>query len=78
MVHFVAHHGIWNLESLFAKVKSKLGTTCAYVLRKQSSIELTVRADACKSMVEFTHDVGIPENLVTYGTGGFLERMPSL
>ena len=36
----MAHHGIWNLESLFAKVKSKLGTTCADVLRKQSSIEL--------------------------------------
>ena len=30
---------------------------------------MTVRADACKSMVEFTHDVGIPENLVTDGTG---------
>ena len=30
---------------------------------------MTIWADACKSMVEFTHDVGIPENLVTDGTG---------
>ena len=31
---------------------------------------MTIRADACKSMVEFnTHDLGIPENLVTDGTG---------
>ena len=65
----MAHHGIWNSELLFAKAKSKFGTTCADVLRKQSSIELTIRADACKSIVEFTHDVGIPENLVTDGTG---------
>ena len=35
---------------------------------------MTVRADACKSMVEFTHDVGIPENLVTDGTGEFTRK----
>ena len=36
---------------------------------------MTVRADACKSMVEFnTHDVGIPENLVTNGTGEFTRK----
>ena len=32
-------------------------------------VPMTVRADASKSMVEFTHDVGIPDNLVTDGTG---------
>ena len=35
---------------------------------------MTIRADACKSMVEFTHDVGIPENLVTDGTGEFTRK----
>ena len=35
---------------------------------------MTVRADACNSMVEFTHDVGIPENLVTDGTGEFTRK----
>ena len=35
---------------------------------------MTVRADACQSMVEFTHDVGIPENLVTDGTGQFTRK----
>ena len=34
-------------------------------------VPMTVRVDACKSMVEFTHNVGIPENLVTEGTGEF-------
>ena len=35
---------------------------------------MTVQADACKSMVEFTHDIGIPENLVTNGTGEFTRK----
>ena len=35
---------------------------------------MTVRADACKSMVEFTHDIGIPENLVTDYTGEFTRK----
>ena len=35
---------------------------------------MAVRADASKSMVEFTHDVGIPENLITDGTGQFTRK----
>ena len=73
----MAHHGIWNSESLFAKVKSMFGTTCADVLRKAKFnrvVPMTIQADACKSMVEFTHDVGIPENLVTDGTGEFTRK----
>ena len=35
---------------------------------------MTVQADACKSMVEFTHDISIPENLVTDGTGKFTRK----
>ena len=35
---------------------------------------MTIWADACKLMVEFTHDVGIPENLVTDGTGEFTRK----
>ena len=37
-------------------------------------VPMTVRADARKSMVEFTHDVGIPENLVTDGTREFTRK----
>ena len=37
-------------------------------------VPMTIRADACKSMDEFTHDVGIPENLVTNGTGEFTRK----
>ena len=37
-------------------------------------VPMTVWADACKSMVEFTHDVGIPENLVTNSTGEFTRK----
>ena len=32
------------------------------------------RADAGKSLVEFTDDVGIPENLVTDGAGEFTRK----
>ena len=35
---------------------------------------MTAWVDACKSMVEFTHDVGIPENPVTDGTGEFTRK----
>ena len=35
---------------------------------------MTVQVDACKSMVEFTHNVGILENLVTNGTGEFTRK----
>ena len=35
---------------------------------------MAIRADACKSMVEFTHDVGIPENLVADSTGEFTRK----
>ena len=36
---------------------------------------MTVWADACKSMAEFnTHDVDMPENLVTDGTGEFTRK----
>ena len=38
-------------------------------------VPMTVQVDACKSMAEFnTHDVGIPENLVTDGTGEFTRK----
>ena len=35
---------------------------------------MTIRVDACKSMVEFAHDIGIPENLVTDSTGEFTRK----
>ena len=37
-------------------------------------VPMTIRVDACQSMVEFTHDISIPENLVTDGTGEFTRK----
>ena len=35
---------------------------------------MTSRVDAGKSLVEFTDDVGIPDNLVTDGAGEFTSK----
>jgi hypothetical protein len=59
---------------MLAKVKSKLGNTCANVFTNgkfTTAIPMTSRADAGKSLIDFTDDVGIPEALVTDGAGEF-------
>ena len=48
--------------------------TCFTKVKFNRVVPMTVQADACKSMVEFTHNVGIPENLVTNGTGEFTRK----
>ena len=73
-LHRTRLHGTWYADTLFAKVKSKLGNTCANVFTQgkfTKVVPMTSRADAGKSLVEFTDDVGIPENLITDGAGEF-------
>jgi hypothetical protein len=59
---------------MLAKVKSKLGNTCANVFTNgcfTMAIPMSGRTDAAKSLIDFTDDVGIPEDLVTDGAGEF-------
>jgi len=66
--------GTWFADTLFAKVKSKRGNTCANVYTQGKFtrvIPKTMRKDAGKSLVEFTDDVGIPDQLVTDGATEF-------
>jgi hypothetical protein len=59
---------------MFAKVKSKLGYTCANVYTNGKytvAIPVTSRKDSGKSLIDFTDDVGIPESLVTDGASEF-------
>ena len=66
---------------LLAKVKSKLVNTCANVFTRGKFtrvVPMTSRVDAGKSLVEFTDDVGIPENLVTDGAAEFMVRTLNL
>jgi len=66
--------GTWHADTLFAKVKSKRGNTCANVYTQGKFtrvIPMTSRKDAGKSLVEFTDDVGIPDRLITDGATEF-------
>jgi hypothetical protein len=54
--------GIWYCDTLFLKVKSKLGDTCANVYTEGKftrAIQIPSRHKACKSLIKFTDDVGI-------------------
>ena len=64
--------GIQNRYLRKLNQSSTLHAQTFYERKVQSSSSVWV--DACKSMVEFTHDVGIPENLVTDGTGEFTRK----
>jgi hypothetical protein len=64
--------GNWYADTLLAKVKSRLGNTCANVFTqgKFTKVEpMMARTEAGKSLIEFTDDVGIPEGLITDGAG---------
>ena len=65
---------MWFCDTVLAKVKSLRGNGCANVFTngKYTKVEPMVsRADAGKSLVDFTDDVGIPEILITDGAGEF-------
>ena len=69
--------GVWYADTLLSKVKSKLGNTCANVYTQGKFtrvIPMTSRKDAGKSLVDFTDDVGIPEQLITDGATEFTGR----
>jgi hypothetical protein len=69
--------GTWFADTLLARVKSKLGNTCANVYTQGKFtrvIPMTSRKDAGKSLIEFTDDVGIPERLITDGATEFTGR----
>ena len=69
--------GMWYADTLMAKVKSRLGNTCANVFTQgkfTKVVPMTSRAEAGRSLVDFTDDVGIPEMLTTDGAGEFTGR----
>ena len=54
-LHRTRLHGTWYADTLFAKVKSKLGNTCTNVFTQgkfTKVVPMTSRADAGKSLVE--------------------------
>ena len=69
--------GTWYMDTLMSKVKSKLGNTCANIYTNGKftrAVPMTSRKDAGKSLIDFTDDVGIPEQLVTDGATEFTGR----
>ena len=66
--------GTWYADTLYSKVKSILGNAYANVFTQgkyTKVIPMSAKADAGKSLMDFTDDVGIPERLVTDGAGEF-------
>ena len=73
--------GTWYSDTLFAKVKLELRNTCASAFfhgKFTRVVPMASRADAGKLLVEFTGDIGIPENLVTDGAGEFTGKNTEL
>ena len=69
--------GMWYTDTLLSKVKSILGNTCANVYTQgkfTQAVPMISRKDAGKSLVEFSDDVGIPEDLTTDGATEFTGR----
>ena len=66
--------GTWYADTLFSKVKSIRGNTCANVFtqgRFTKVVPMTARSDAGLSLLYFMDDVGITERLVMNGAGEF-------
>ena len=58
----------------YQKVKSKIGNTCANIFTQgkfTKAVPMTGRKDAGMSLVDFSDDVGIPEEMITDGAGEF-------
>jgi len=69
--------GTWFLDTLIAKVKLLIGNKCANVFTNgkfMKVVPMTSRKEAGESLVNFTDDVGIPENLVMDGATEFTGR----
>ena len=66
--------GTWFVDTLKSKVKSILGNVCANVFTQGKFVKvcpMSGRAESGKSLIDFTDDVGIPEELVSDGAGEF-------
>jgi hypothetical protein len=66
--HCPRFNGIWYCDTLFSKVKLKLGNACANVYtegKDTRAILIPSRHKAGKSLIEFTNDFGIPKELIT-------------
>ena len=76
-LHWNRLRGTWFADTLLARVKSKLGNTCANVYTQGKFtwvVPMMSQKDAGKSLIEFTDDVGIPEWLTTDGAMEFMGR----
>ena len=51
---------------------------CLYAREFTRAVPMASRVDAGKSLIEFTDDVGIPENLVTNGAGAITGKNTEL
>ena len=68
---------MWHVNTVLSKVKSLLQNTCANIYTQGKFtrvIPMTSRADSGLSLIEFTDDVGIPDDLMTDGAGEFTGR----
>ena len=66
--------GTWFADTLISKVKSIQGNTCANIFTQgkfTKVVPAAARSDAGKTLIDFTDDVGIPEELITDGAGEF-------
>ena len=69
--------GKWFVDTLMSKVKSVTGNTCANVFTQGKFLKVVpmpARSAAGESLIDFTDDIGIPEQLVTDGAGEFTGR----
>jgi hypothetical protein len=59
---------------MFSKVRSQMGNTCTNVFTQgkfTKAVPMSSRKDAGKSLVDFSDDCGVPENIVTDGASKF-------
>ena len=69
--------GMWFLDMLMSKVKSKQGNPCVNVITQgkfTKVVPMMSRKDAGKSLIKFTDNVGIPDLLVTNGVTKFTSK----
>ena len=79
--HFHQHRpllrGTWFADNLMSKIKSIIGNNCANIFTQgkfAKVVPMTARLESGQSLVDFTDNIGIPEHLVTDGTGEFTGR----
>jgi hypothetical protein len=69
--------GDWFTDTLFSKVESLQGNTCAQVFTNgvyTSVHPLSSKSRVAQALTEFTDDVGIPDNLTSDGAPEIVGR----